>query len=415
MSDGFDVQRVRAQFPALSRQIDGRPAVYLDGPAGTQVPRQVAGAVGGYLLAQNANAGGMFATSRETDTLMSEAARAAADFFGADDPETLVFGPNMTTLTLALSRALSRTWDSGDEVIVTRLDHDANVTPWVLAARDAGAVVHEVEFRLEDCTLDLEDLRSKLSGRTRLVAVGAASNAVGTLNPVREICDMAHEVGAHVFVDAVHLGPHAPIDVRAWSCDYAVCSAYKFFGPHLGLLWGRRPLLERLPAYKLRVVPDRLPDRWSTGTACFEGLAGTLAAIEYLADLGRGCDPGVTNRRNALLAGFAAIERHERDLTERLLRGLAELPSMRLWGIRDPERLAERVPTCAVTHARLAPREVAERLGREGIFVWHGHYYAISVTETLGLEPDGMVRIGLVHYNTAEEVDRLCAALLALG
>jgi len=409
MRHELDLTRVRERFPALARRIHGRPAAYLDGPAGTQVPRVVIDAVGAYLAEHNANSGGVFPTSRETDAMLREAHGAAADFLGAEDPETVVFGPNMTTLTLAVSRALARTWKAGDEVVVSRLDHDANVTPWVLAARDAGVTVREIAIRTEDCTLDLEDLASKLGERTRLVAVGAASNAVGTLNPVREIVTRAHGVGAQVFIDAVHLGPHLPIDVAAWDCDFLACSAYKFFGPHVGLLWGRRESLEQLPVYKLRASPDGLPHRWHTGTENFEGIAGTMAAIDYLAGLG-----GPGDRRAALLRAFDAIREHERGLAGRLLRGLSELGSVKVWGIRDPARLDERVPTVSFTHARLQPRAVAEALAAQGIFVWHGNFYALPVTESLDLEPDGMVRVGLVHYNTAEEVDRLLEALRGL-
>jgi cysteine desulfurase family protein (TIGR01976 family) len=288
------------------------------------------------------------------------------------------------------------------------------VTPWVLAARDAGATVHHIGIHRPDCTLDLDDLKAKLSSRTCLVAVGCASNATGTINPVGEIIALAHAAGAQVFLDAVHYAPHAAIDVTAWDCDYLACSAYKFFGPHVGLLWGKRELLRMLPVYKLRPVPDTLPDRWMTGTQNHECIAGMLAAIEYLADLGRGVSPGCAHRRQAMLAAFEAIGAHERLLVASLLHGLAGLPSVRIWGITDPRRLHERVPTVAFTHARCSPREVVRHLDRHGIFVWHGNFYALSLTEMLGLEPEGMVRIGLLHYNTSEEVERLVEALAEL-
>jgi cysteine desulfurase family protein (TIGR01976 family) len=408
------VERCRGQFPALRRELDGQPVVFFDGPAGTQVPQSVIDAVGHYYVHNNANHGGLFATSRESDALLNSAHRVMADLLGAEDPDTTHFGPNMTTLTFALSRALSRTWKAGDEVIVTRLDHDANVTPWVLAARDAGATVRFVEIHREDCTLDLDDFRSKISDRTRLVAVGCASNSVGTVNPVAEICRWTREVGALSFLDAVHLAPHASIDVESLGCDFLTCSAYKFFGPHLGVMWGRRQVLEELSAYKVRPAPESLPGKWMTGTQNHEGIAGALAAVEYLADIGRrhAANPSLEGRA-ALRAAFAAIADHERDLFARLLAGLAELRDVTIWGIADPSRSAERLPTVSITHARRRPAELAEYLGRRGIFVWHGNYYALQLTETLGLEPDGMVRIGLVHYNTTAEVDRLLDAMAA--
>jgi cysteine desulfurase family protein (TIGR01976 family) len=406
----FDVNACRRHFPGLLRRVHGRPAVFFDGPAGSQVPQRVADAVARCLLHTNANHGGVFATSVENDELVADAHRAVADFLNAADASEVAFGANMTTMTFALSRALAKTWKPGDEVIVTRLDHDANITPWVLAARDAGAVVRQVRFHPEDCTLDLDDFRKQLSPRTRLVAVGCASNAVGTVNPVKQITAWAHEAGAQVFLDAVHYAPHLPIDMQDWGCDYLACSAYKFFGPHLGILWGRKELLGPLPTYKLRPAPDDLPGRWMTGTANFEGIAGTWAAIEYLTDLG--C-PGVptTVRRSALLAAYGTIIPHERFLARKLIRGLTETPGVKVWGITDPNRLTERVPTVSFTHERHTPLAVAEHLAKRGIFVWHGNFYAPSATEDLGLEPNGMVRVGILHYNTTEEVQRLLAAL----
>jgi len=289
------------------------------------------------------------------------------------------------------------------------------VSPWELAARDAGAVVRYVGVRAGDCTLDLDELRAHLTERTRLVAVAAASNLVGTINPIREISTLAHAVGAQLFVDAVHFAPHRLIDVADWDCDYLSCSAYKFFGPHgVGVLWGKRELMEQDPVYKLRPATDSLPGRWETGTQNHEGIAGTFAAVEYLADVGRHHDPRAASRREALAAAFRAIESYERELAAYLLEGLTTLPDVQVWGITDPRRQAERVPTTAITHARLTPREIAERLGGEGISVWDGNYYAVAVTESLGLEPGGMVRIGLMHYNTRQEIDRLIDCLRAL-
>lgn len=407
----LDVAAIRALFPALGRQVAGRPAVYLDGPAGSQVPQVVADAVRDALLHQNANTHGHFVTSHAAEAIVDGALAAAADLVGTSDPAEIAFGANMTTLTFAFSRAMAKTWKPGDEVIVTRLDHDANVTPWVLAARDAGVVVHHVPFELETTRLDLAALEARLNSRTRLVAVGAASNAVGTINPVRRICDLAHAAGAEVFVDAVHYAPHRAIDVVAWDCDYLACSAYKFFGPHVGLLWGRARRLGALPAYKLRPPSDELPDRFMTGTQNHEGLAGTTAAIEYLASLST---KAAASRRERLLSAFERIQAHESVLCARLLTGLSALPAYRVWGITDAAA-SDRAPTVSITHARRPPREIAEALGAQGIFVWDGNYYALEVTTALGLEPDGMVRIGMLHYNTAEEIDRLLEALSALN
>jgi cysteine desulfurase family protein (TIGR01976 family) len=411
----FDPTDCRGQFPGLARQVNGRPAVFFDGPAGSQVPARVAAAVAGYLTGCNANEGGLFATSRESDALLAEAHRAVADLLGSDDPDTVVFGPNMTTLTFALSRALAKTWKPGDEVIVTKLDHDANVTPWVLAARDAGATVRFVGINPDDCTLRRDEFDRLLSDRTRLVALGCASNAVGTVNPVADLTARAHAAGALVFLDAVHYAPHVLIDVRAWDCDFLACSAYKFFGPHVGILWGKRRWLEALPAYKVRPASDRLPGRWMTGTQNHEGIAGVLAAVEYVADLGRRIEPSASGRRAALMAAFAAIRRSEQELGARLLAGLARLPGVRVRGITDPARWGERVPTVAIRHARHAPAAVAQHLAEKGVFVWHGNFYALSLIEELGLAPEGLVRIGLLHYNTAAEVDQLLEALAALG
>lgn len=410
------IEYCRRQFPALRRELGGQPAVYFDGPAGTQVPQGVIDAVSHYYRHNNANHGGLYATGRESDAVLDQAHQAMADVLGVDDPDTTCFGPNMTTLTFALSRALSRTWKAGDEVIVTRLDHDANVTPWVLAAQDVGATVKFVEIHREDCTLDLDDFRSKITDRTRLVAVGCASNSVGTINPVAEICQWARQAGALSFLDAVHFAPHALIDVESFGCDFLACSAYKFFGPHLGVMWGRRELLEELAAYKVRPATNSLPGKWMTGTQNHEGIAGSLAGVDYLADIGRRHAANESlDRRAALREAFAAIGEYERDLFGRMLAGLAELNEVAVWGIADLDRLTERLPTVSITHSRLRPAELAEYLGDHGIFVWHGNYYALQLTETLGLEPDGMVRIGLVHYNTATEVDRLLNALRDLS
>jgi cysteine desulfurase family protein (TIGR01976 family) len=412
MFDDRLVSHCRSQFPALTRSVQDRPAVFFDGPAGTQVPQRVIDAISQYLATMNANHGGLFPTAMESDQLLDEAHRTYADLLGAEDPQCVYFGQNMTSLTFALSRALARTWRAGDEIVVTRLDHDANVTPWVLAARDAGATVRWIDIRPEDCTLDLEQLRSCLNSRTKLVAVGCASNSVGTINPVKQIAEWAHEVGALAFLDAVHFAPHARIDVKELGCDFLACSAYKFFGPHTGIIWGRRELLEKLEPYKVRPATNELPGKWMTGTQSHESIAGCLAAVEYLADIGRTLeDQPEFSRRAALSSAYRAIGIYERQLLVRLLSGLAKLPEVTVFGITDFDRLDERVSTAALTHRRFHSADLAERLGREGVFAWHGNYYALNLSKQLGQEPHGMLRTGLVHYNTAEEVDRLLQLL----
>jgi len=413
MTITFSVDELRRQFPALARLQDGRPVAYFDGPAGTQVPQVVIDRIADYLAHHNANCGAPFGTSIESDAILQSAREAMADFLGAGDSDEIAFGPNMTTLTMAFSRALGATWKPGDQIIVSRLDHDANVTPWVLAARDAGATVKFIEVNLEDCTLNLESFRSALSNKTRLVAVGYASNCVGTINPVREIVAAARSVGALSFIDAVHYAPHGLIDVAEIGCDVLVCSAYKFFGPHVGILWGRRSLLETLQPYKLRPAPEALPGRWMTGTQCHECIAGVTAAVDYLAGvLG---ETASVPRRERLRNSFQSITGHEQDLARRLLIGLQEIPALKVVGISDLERLAERVPTVSVVHPSKSPRGLAEGLARGGHFVWPGNHYALPLTETLGLEPGGTLRIGIVHYNTHDEVDRLLAALAQLA
>lgn len=411
----FDVDRYRAQFPALLRRVNDRPAVFLDGPGGSQVPARVAGAVARYLASANANSGGSFATSVETDAILDQARAAAADLLGTGDPGEIAFGANMTTLTFSLSRALSRTWNPGDEVVVTQLDHDANVSPWRIAASAAGVTLRQVRVRPDDCTLDLDDLARKLRRRTRLVAVGCASNAVGTISPVRRIIEMAHAVGALVFLDAVHYAPHALVDVGAWGADFLACSAYKFFGPHIGLLFGKRELLESLPVDKVRPASEELPHRWETGTQNHEGIAGTLEAIEYLADLGRDQEPSAPDRRSALRAAFGAIQAYEQALSALALERFAAVPGLTLHGIADRMRLADRTPTFAFTLARRTPREIAAYLAGIGIFTWSGNFYALPLTEALGLEPEGVLRAGFLHYNTADEVERLTEALLQIA
>jgi cysteine desulfurase family protein (TIGR01976 family) len=410
----FDVRAVRARFPALAREVGGRPAVFLDGPGGTQVPEAVIDAVAAYYRTSNANDGGAFATSEATVALIASAHRAAADFVGAASPEEVKFGANMTTLTFHISRSIAASLTPGDEIVVTTLDHEANVSPWRAVAADRGLLVRQVDIHTEDGTLDLDDLDARLGRRTKLVAVGWASNAMGTINPVAEIVRRAHAVGAWTYVDAVHFAPHGLLDVAAIDTDFLVTSAYKWFGPHAGVLYGRAELLERLPAYKVRPAHDR----FETGTPNFEGLAGTLAAIGYLEDVGRqaGADDPALTRRQRLAAAMGAIGTYEQSLCRRLLGGLAAIPGVRVWGITDPARLRERTPTVAITVEGRRPRAVAAELGRQGIFVWDGDFYAQGLIERLGLaDSGGVVRLGLVHYNTVEEVERTLEALEAIA
>jgi cysteine desulfurase family protein (TIGR01976 family) len=409
----LDVNTLRKQFPSLNRvcTATARAPIFLDGPGGTQVPQRVLDAMVHYLTMCNANQGGVFTTSRESDAILLQAHQAAADLLNAPSTDEIVFGANMTTLTFHLSRAFARTLRPGDEVLVTRLDHDANIRPWVLAARDAGAEARFVDIQLEDCTLDLDDLRRRLTSRVRLIAVTCVSNAVGTVNDVRHLTRLAHEAGALVFLDAVHYAPHKRIDVQDWDCDFLVCSAYKFFGPHVGILWGKQEHLRRLPAYKVRPATEDLPGRWMTGTQNHEGLAGVAAAIDYLASI----DPSTertSSRRQRLARAFAVIEDYERKLAERLLDGLASRPRFRVWGITPRERLRDRAPTVSITAADHTPQQIAEHLAKREIYAWNGNMYALELTERLGLEErGGILRLGLVHYNTVEEIDAVLQAL----
>ncbi|MEQ1827274.1 MAG: cysteine desulfurase-like protein [Pirellula sp.] len=399
------ISDIRSRFPSLARELNGSPIIYLDGPAGTQVPQAVVDRVADCMLHHNANRSGRFATSREIDDIMTDSHRAMADFLGAEHWESIAFGPNMTSLTFQLSRALSREWKPGDEILVSSLDHDANFTPWVLAARDAGARIKVIGINANDATLEMNSLDELLSDRTRLVAVTAASNAVGSLTPIGEIAKRIHAVGAELFVDAVHYAPHRSMDVRAWDCDFLVCSAYKFFGPHVGILYGKKDRMERLVAYKLRPAPDDLPGKWMTGTQNHACIAGATAAVDYIASLSSITDSG-SNRRARLVDAMRSIESYESILVNRLIRGLQSISGVRIFGIVDPARSAQRAPTIAFQMRGTSSLNAAEWLGDRAVFVWHGNYYALPLTQTLGTEPEGMVRMGCMHYNTTQEVDR---------
>jgi len=398
-------EQIRAQFPALASG-----AVYFDNPGGTQVARPVIVRMNDYLVRCNANHGGAFKTSIESDALLHEAHAALADLLGAASPNEIVFGANMTTLTFALSRALGKWLALGDEIVITRLDHDANITPWVRVAEDTGAMVRMVDIREEDCTLDMSDFESQISDRTKIVACGYASNAVGTINDVQTIVHMAHAAGALCFVDAVQYAPHGPIDVQALDCDFLACSAYKFFGPHVGVLYGKYDLLDRLPAYKVRPAENKPPAKFETGTQNHEGIAGVLGAVEYLEWLG--ADTPEAGRRKKLIRAMTALAEYERELGAYLIEGLQTIQGLKIWGITDPAHLHRRVPTVSFTLEGWPPRQIAERLAAENIYAWDGNYYAVSIMERLELEgKGGMLRVGLAHYNTREEVERLLAVL----
>jgi cysteine desulfurase family protein (TIGR01976 family) len=415
----FDLTKIRAQFPALNRS-----EIFFDNPGGTQIAKQSLDQIVNYLTQNNANHGGAFLTSQESDETLEKAHAAVADFLNAARPEEIVFGPNMTTLTFALSRSLGRTFQPGDTLVVTRLDHDANITPWTLVAKERGCKVIHVDFSEEDGVLCIEELQAALERRPKLVAVGYASNALGTINPVAKIVEMAHQAGALVFIDAVQYAAHGPIDVQNIGCDFLAISAYKFFGPHVGMLYGRYDLLDELFAYKVRPAPNYPPGKFETGTQNHEGIAGVLGAIEYLEWVGAEfCDAQMdehigqfSGRKLRLKQAMAGIKQYEFAISHALLDAFSKIPGLSLHGLRDPNRVDERVPTFSFTHAGKSPRRIAEELAQSGIFVWDGNYYALAVTERLGVEKSGgMVRVGPVHYNSLEEVNRLAETLYRIA
>jgi cysteine desulfurase family protein (TIGR01976 family) len=408
--NALDVGWVRSQFPSLQTQVNGQPAAFLDGPAGTQVPTQVMHAIQSYLMGSNANTAGAFVTSRRTDEMIANTRAIMADFFHCQTDE-VVFGQNMTTITFAISRAIGRELKAGDEILLTTLDHDANFSPWKVL-EEKGVVIRQADIHEEDCTLDLDDLKSKLNEKTKVVAVGYASNLAGTINPVAEITRRAHDVGALVYIDAVHYAPHGLIDVKQLECDFLVCSPYKFFGPHMGVLYGKRGHLQGFTPYKVRPCTDQIPDRWETGTQVHELIAGIGAAVEYIAGVGRHTDPSAKTRREALAAAYRATVAHERRLISRLIEGLQLIPGARIYGISNPRRFEERCSTLSMRIGKHHPTAIANFLGENGIFTWDGNYYALNLTERLGVESSGgLLRIGMVHYNMMEEVERLLATL----
>lgn len=416
----LNLPAVRAQFPALKRD-----AIFFDNPGGTQIAQQSIDRINKYLIESNANHEGAFETSIKSDAVLHEAHEAMKDFYNASSADEIIFGNNMTTLTLHMSRSISREWKAGDEIVLTRLDHDANVTPWVLAAQDKGVKVNWVDFDVEDGTLKLDDLQKALERKPKLLAVGYAANSLGTVNPISKIIKMAHDAGTQVYVDAVQYAPHGTIDVQKLGCDYLVSSAYKFFGPHVGILYGKQELLEKLFAYKVRPASNKLPSKFETGTQNHEGISGVLGALEYFEWVAKEFgakyveglqEEGYTGRALELKKGMTAIRAYEYELSRALLSALESIPNIQLYGLTDAKRLEERVATFSFRIKDIHPRVIAEKLAKENIYVWDGNYYAINVTERLGIEDQGgMVRVGAAHYNTVDEVARLKDALLKIG
>lgn len=406
----MNISRIRSQFPALAVEDDGRRRIYLDNPGGTQVAQRVIDRTVSYLTRTNANGGGAFVTSVESDALLDEAHAAMADLLGAASPNEIVFGQNMTSLTFHMSRTLGQSFKPGQEIIVTRMDHDANISPWLLLARDLGLTIRWLPFDTDTFRYDLDVFSELLSENTALVAINYASNALGTINPVGPMCAMARRVGALSYVDAVQYVPHGPTDVQALGCDFLACSAYKFFGPHQGILYGRESLLAELPPYKVRPADEALPIRHESGTLSHEGMAGTLGAVEYFESLGTG-----DTRRERLVSAMTELAEYEQNLCRRLIRGLSALDGVTIFGITADDEMHERVPTVIVDLEGVSARQAAEALAAKNIFVWDGDYYAMEVINALGFrEQGGLLRIGLSHYNTAAEVDQVCDAVGAI-
>jgi cysteine desulfurase family protein (TIGR01976 family) len=418
MSHIPDFSSYRSYFPSLQQKVAGQEAIYFDNPGGTQVAQPVIDGIVAYLQTANANTHGAFLTSQRTDALIEAARQGMADLLHAASSSEIVFGPNMTTLTFAFSRAIGKTLQPGDEIVVTVLDHDANVAPW-MALQERGIVIRKVDVHAEDVTLDMADFRAKITERTKLVAVGYASNAVGTINDITTIIGWAHEVGALTWIDAVQFAPHGPIDVQALDTDFLVCSSYKFFGPHQGILYGKAEHLERFPAYKVRPASNAAPDRWETGTQNHECLAGLVGVIDYLALLGREQTQhysdqytAYSGRQRDLKIAMHAMMEYERGLSAQLIAGLSEIKGTTIYGITETARLNWRVPTIICNIAGHTPLELATHLGKNGIFAWDGNYYALGIMERLDLEEHGgALRLGMAHYNTPEEVNRVLDCL----
>ena len=415
----FDLQAIRSQFPALAITDNGTRRIYFDNPAGTQVPVCVAEAITNCLLTKNANLGAGFATSNEADAVVQSAREAMADFLNAPSADEIIFGQNMTTITLHLSRSIGRLLRRGDEIVLSRMDHDANIAPWLLLARDLELEIRWLPFNNESFEFDLDVLDDVITERTRLVCVGGASNLIGTINDVTTICARARAAGALTYIDGVQSAPHIPIDVQDIACDFFVCSPYKFFGPHQGVLWGRREVLEQLEPYKVRPVPAELPWCFETGTQSHEGIAGISATVEYFASIGQSMAQDYASnwsqfsgRRLYVHAAMDFLFNYEKSLTSRLIDGLAQFDGVTIQGISAPDALHRRVPTVSFTHESVASGAIAKALADQNIFVWSGHNYAVEPAKSLGIyESGGAVRIGPVHYNSAAEIDELLLAL----
>jgi cysteine desulfurase family protein (TIGR01976 family) len=415
----YDIDSIRAQFPALAITDKGAARVYFDNPAGTQVSARVAEAMTACLYEANANLGGYFATSERATKLTDEAHVAMADLLNAPSPDEIVFGQNMTTLTLHLSRSIGRRMQRGDEIILSRMDHDANVAPWMLLARDLGLTLRWLPFDTRSFEFDLSKLDDLITDKTRLICIGGASNMTGTLNDVRTVCRKARDAGALSYIDAVQSVPHVATDVQELGCDFLVCSAYKFFGPHQGILWGRRKILESLDPYKVRPAPAGIPGCFETGTQSHEGMAGTAAAVDYFAWIGETLagdyharNQRYSGRRRYLHAALDYLYDYEQGLARHLVDGLQQLPGVRVQGITEPLAMTRRVPTVSFIVDKVAPNEIAQALARKNIFVWSGHNYAVEAAKSLGIyEQGGAVRVGPVHYNTVAEIDSLLVAL----
>lgn len=407
----LDLEAIRKQFPSLADTDDGVRRIYFDNPAGTQVPLSVVERMSDCLLRGNANIGGYFPTSGLAAEFVDGARQAMADFVNAPSPDEIIFGQNMTSLTLHVSRSIGQQMSPGDEIILSQMDHDANIEPWVLLARDRDLEIRWLPFNTETFEFDLDKLDDLLSERTRLVCVAGASNLTGTINDIRAICGKVRDAGAWSYIDAVQFAPHVLCDVQEFGCDFLVCSAYKFFGPHQGILWGRRDVLEQLDPYKVRPAPEELPWCFEPGTQSHEGLAGTGAAVDYFAGIGETL-AGAGTRRQQLVAAFEHLFEYEKSLAARLISGLNDIPGIKVQGITAPDSLACRVPTVSFTHSSHKPEVIAEALGKRNIFVWNGHNYGLEPAKALGLlKSGGVVRIGAVHYNSAGEIDETLNAL----
>jgi cysteine desulfurase family protein (TIGR01976 family) len=409
----LDLEAIRAAFPSLAENDSGMPRLYFDNPAGTQVPVEVMQRMTDCLLHANANIGGYFETSRRAGDVAAGARSAMRDFLNAPSADEIIFGQNMTSLTFHVSRSLGRFLKEGDEIVLSRMDHDANVQPWILLARDHGLEVRWLPFNVETYEFELVDLENLLTDRTRLVCVGGASNLTGTINDIEGICRLARDAGAWTYIDAVQSAPHVLTDVQRLGCDMLVCSAYKFFGPHQGVLWGKREVLEQLEAYRVRPAPAELPWSFEPGTQSHEGMAGTAAAVDYLANLaGEGT---VANRRERLQLAMNGVLDYEKTLSRRLIAGLQEIPGVTVRGVTSPDAMHRRVPTVSFTHAAHRPDRIARALGERNMFVWSGHNYALEAARAMAIDSTGgAVRIGAAHYNTQDETDSLLQALVEL-